>query len=175
MSLLLATAGLALLAAASPQPPPPEAPRGERRPGAEAGKMVDAYLVSNLQESLGLSDEQFVKLLPLVKHLQTERRELAQRRNKAVRELRRLLNSGTATEPQITEILQELKAVEGEGPLQLQRSRGAIDAVLTPLQQAKFRVLEVEIEQKIRDLMNQIRRQAQPPDRPPRNRPPQDP
>ena len=32
--------------------------------------MVDAYVVSNLQESLGLSDEQFAKAIPLVKKLQ---------------------------------------------------------------------------------------------------------
>ena len=174
MSLLLASAGLALLATASPQPPPPEpAPSG--RPAAEAGKMVDAYLLSNLQESLGLTDEQFVKLLPLVKRQQSERRELGRRRGKAVRELRKLLNSGAATESQIAEALQELKAVENEGPVQLQRSREGIDSLLTPLQQAKFRVLEMEVEQKIRDLMSQIRRQGQPTERPPRNRPPQEP
>ena len=34
--------------------------------------MVDAYIVSNLQESVGLTDEQFVKVLPLVKRLQEQ-------------------------------------------------------------------------------------------------------
>ena len=57
---------------------------GAGAPGAgprdDAFRMVDAYIVSNLQESLGLTDEQFVKALPLVKRLQRDRRELAQRR-----------------------------------------------------------------------------------------------
>lgn len=174
MSSLLLVAGLALLTAAGPtQAPAPPAPRSG--PGLEAAKMIDAYIVSNLQESLGLSDEQFVKLLPLVRHLQSERRDFVQRRNKTVRELRRLLNSGTATEPQVLETLRELKALESDGPWKIQKSLEAIDAALTPLQQAKFRVLEIEVEQKIRELMNQIRRQGQPPDRPARDRPPQDP
>ena len=37
--------------------------------------MVDAYVLSNMQESLGLSDEQFAQAIPLVKKLQRERRE----------------------------------------------------------------------------------------------------
>ena len=41
----------------------------------EAFRMVDAYVVSHLQESLGLSDEQFAKAVPLVTKLQRERRE----------------------------------------------------------------------------------------------------
>ncbi len=40
-------------------------PGQRRRPGRdEAGRMVDAYVVSNLQESLDLTDEQFVKSAP---------------------------------------------------------------------------------------------------------------
>ena len=64
-SLLLVTA---LLCAASLGAQP--ARTGPQRPDApreEIFRMIDAYVVSNMQESLGLSDEQFVKLLPLVK------------------------------------------------------------------------------------------------------------
>lgn|GEM_PF-1998673 len=174
MNSLFLVAGFGLLIVSGPtQAPSPPAPRGG--PGLEAAKMIDAYIVSNLQESLGLSDEQFVKLLPLVRHLQSERRDFVQRRNKTVRELRRLLNSGTATEPQVLDALRELKALESDGPWKIQKSLEAIDAALSPLQQAKFRVLEIEVEQKIRELMNQIRRQGPPADRPGRDRPAQDP
>jgi len=119
--------------------------------------MIDAYIVSNLQESLELTDDQFVKLLPLVKHLQNDRRALVQRRQQSLMELRRLLASGGATEPRVSELLRQVKAVEAEEPATLRKDRDAIDAALTPLQQAKFRVLEVEVDRKIRELMNQIR------------------
>ena len=58
-----------------------------------------------------------------------------------------------------TELLRDVKAAEAEEPGLLRKDRDAIDAVLSPLQQAKFRVLEVEVEHKIRELMNQIRTQ----------------
>jgi len=130
---------------------------GPERPRDEAFKMIDAYIVSNLQESLDLTDDQFVKLLPLVKRLQTDRRAVLQRRQQALMELRRLLASGGATEARVTELLGEVKAAEKDEPGLLRKDRDAIDAVLSPVQQAKFRVLEVEVEHKIRELMTQIR------------------
>ncbi len=124
--------------------------------------MVDAYFVSNLQESLGLSDEQFVRLLPMVKRLQNDRRQLAQRRQRALQEMRKLLQAGNATEGRLEDLLRELKAVESEQPTVVRRDLDAIDGVLTPVQQAKYRILELEVERKIRDVMTQMREQARP-------------
>ena len=56
--------------------------------------MVDAYVVSHLQESLGLSDEQYVKVLPLVTKLQGDRREYFLGRGHVIREMRRLAARG---------------------------------------------------------------------------------
>jgi hypothetical protein len=148
--------------------------RSERRGGRdEAFKMIDAYVVSNLQESLELTDEQFVKLLPLVKRLQSDRRALLQRRQQPLMELRRLLASGGATEAKVTELLRRVKAAEEEEPSVLRRDRDAIDAALSPIQQAKFRVFEAEVEHKIRELMAQIRARRRGPGaaRPQRRRP----
>src|SRR5258707_3195072 len=83
---------------------------GPDRPRDEAFKMIDAYIVSNLQESLDLTDDQFVKVLPLVKRLQTDRRAVLQRRQQALMDLRRVLASGDATEGRVTELLGEVKA-----------------------------------------------------------------
>jgi hypothetical protein len=119
--------------------------------------MIEAYIVSNLQESLGLTDEQFVKTLPLVKKLQSERRQYAQGRMRLLRQMRRALESGSATEGQVTELLTELKALDAEGPARNRRNQEAVDAVLTPVQQAKLRILEIEVERKLRELLSQIR------------------
>ena len=94
--------------------------------------MVDAYVMSNLQESLGLSDEQFAKAIPLVKKLQTERREYLLERTRTVREMRRLLREGGATEAQVLDLLQRLKALDADGPTQARKNLEALDAVLTP-------------------------------------------
>lgn len=145
------------LAAAGQEPAEPRRPRGGQPPREEAWKLVDAYIISNLQESLELSDAQFVKLLPLVKTLQSGRRDFAQRRVRILGEMRRLLRSGQATEPGIAELMAELRALETDHPESLRRQLDAIDAVLSPVQQAKFRILELEVERRIRELMQRMR------------------
>lgn len=155
---------VSLAASAFAQAPGPS-PRRAPGPRDDAFRMVDAYIVSNLQESLGLTDEQFVKALPLVKRLLGDRRELADRRRRGLRELRQLFQSGAATEAGVAERLREVKALEIEEGETLKRNLDALDGVLTPIQQAKFRVMEVEVEQKIREIMAQARqrRRGDPP------------
>jgi Spy/CpxP family protein refolding chaperone len=133
-----------------------------RPPREEAFKMIDAYVVSNLQESLGLTDEQFGKAVPLVSRLHKDRRELARRRMEALQEMRRLLGSGNATEAKVVEALKAVKAAEAEERAGVQRDLEALEAVLTPVQQAKYRLLEIEVDRKIRELMAQLRGQRTP-------------
>jgi hypothetical protein len=123
----------------------------------QAFEMVDAYVVSNLHESLALTNEQFVEILPLVQKLQADRREFYLNRAEALWRLRRLLGSGTATEAQILAELNQLKVLEREGPVKVRRRLEALDAALTPMQQAKYRVLELEVEQRMRRLMERAR------------------
>ncbi len=129
------------------------APGADRPARTEAFKMVDAYVMSNLQESLGLTDEQFAKAVPLVKKLQTERREYLMERTRKIREMRRLLHQGGASEAQVLDLLRQVKALDSEGPAATRRNLAALDAALTPVQQAKFRVLELEVEQRMRELV----------------------
>lgn len=132
----------------------------ERPPREELFKMVDAYIVSNLQESLGLSDEQFVKLLPLVKKAQGDRRQFTQARGLALAEMGRQLGSGVATEPRIAELLRAFKQHEVDDAAAQRKNLEAIDAQLGVVQQAKLRLLMARVEQNIRELMNRARPQG---------------
>ena len=132
-------------------------PRAGRPAREEAFRMVDAYLVSNMQESLGLSDEQFAKAIPLVKKLQHDRRDYLMERGRVLREMRRLLRQGGPVEPQVVDLLKQAKALDAEGPERSRRNLEALDALLTSIQQAKYRVLEGEVEQRLRELMNRAR------------------
>lgn len=120
-------------------------------------KLVDRYFIGNLKERLGLSDEQLGRLVPHVTRYHTHRRELAQRRFRAMVEMRRILLSGAATEAAVQEQLREVKAVEEEEPATLRRDMAAIDALLTPVQQAKYRLLEAEVERRVRHAMSRSR------------------
>jgi hypothetical protein len=114
---------------------------------------MDAYMISNLQESLGLTDEQFAKALPLVKKLQTDRRDFAKRRMQALRMLRKSLSSGTGTEAVVADQLKELKVASADERAGTLRNLDALDAILTPLQQAKYRVFEAEVDVRLRHLL----------------------
>jgi hypothetical protein len=129
-------------------------PRGARD---EAFRMVDAYVLSNIQESLGLSDEQFARTIPLVKKLQRDRREYLIERGRLLREMRRLLRQGGPVEPQVLELLQQAKALDVSGPERTRQDLQQLDALFTPIQQAKYRVLESDVEQRLRELMNRAR------------------
>ena len=133
--------------AASAQEEPAENPRTARE---EAFRMVDAYVVSNLQESLGLNDEQFAKAIPLVKKLQHDRRDYLMERGRMVREMRRLLRQGGPVETQVLDLLKQVKTLDVEGPERTRRNLEALDGLLNPIQQAKYRVLEGEVEQRAR-------------------------
>jgi Spy/CpxP family protein refolding chaperone len=144
---------LALLVASGAHAQDEAAPGADRPRRAEAFKMVDAYVMSNLQESLSLTDEQYAKAVPIVQKLQAERRGFLLERSRKLREMRRLLKQGGASEAQVVELLREVKALDAEGPAAARRNLEALDALLTPVQQAKYRVLELEVEQRMRDLV----------------------
>ena len=154
----------------------PRSDRSDRHgpPQEHVFKMVDAYFIANLKERLALSDDQLARLVPHVTRHHRDRRTLVQRRMRAMIEMRRLLMSGTATEAAVQDLLREVKAVEAEEPVTLRRDMDAIDALLTPVQQAKYRLLEAEVERRVRHAMARARpqrgrgREAPPPEREPR-------
>jgi hypothetical protein len=137
-----------------------QAPGAPERPREELFKMVDAYIVSNLQENLGLTDEQFVKILPLVKKAQSDRRLFAERRNMSLQEMGRLLQSGTATEPRIADLLRDFKQHEVDDAATQRKNFDAVDAQLDVVQQAKLRLMMARVEQNIRELINRARPQG---------------
>ncbi len=155
---------MAAVAALMVVPTAVSAQQGQARPADEAFKMIDAYLIANIQESLELTDEQFVKLLPMIKRQQSERREFTQKRQRALRELNMAVRQGH-TEEQVVAALDRLKQLDVEIFEARNQRYAGIDAELSSLQQAKFRIFESEVERRMRDLMRRVRGQQQPRER----------
>lgn len=154
--------------AASPQNADRVRPRRNDRAAAhvpelrdETFRLMDAYMISNLQESLGLTDDQFARSLPLVKRLQSDRRDFARRRMAALRSLRKTLTSGAATEASVADLLKEVKSASADEHAGTARNLEALDAVLSPIQQAKFRVFEAEVDLRLRHLLARSQDKAQ--------------
>jgi hypothetical protein len=75
---------------------------------------------------------------------------------KALGALKKSLESGTATEAQIGEQLSGLKTIDADDRAKLAKDLEAIDAELTVVQQAKFRVLEHAVERRFFELMKRV-------------------
>jgi hypothetical protein len=120
-------------------------------------KMVDAYIAMHATDELGLTEEQAVKVLPLIRQLRLDRRRFAERRGDLTGALKDKLRSGTATEAEVVQFMKDIRALEREEPETIRKDREAIDAALSVVQQAKFRVLESEVERQIRDMVRRPR------------------
>lgn len=123
---------------------------------APVEELVEGFYVSRLQEELALSDEQFVKILPVLRQSLRERREKAQRRARALNELRQLMDQG-ASEEEIKKQVCEVDQAELDAATAQQKLASSVDPLLSPAQQAKWRIFQVSIEQRIRRMLDRSR------------------
>jgi hypothetical protein len=126
---------------------------------AEIQRMLDGYMLIQAQEILQLSDEQFPGFLSRVRLLQEARRRSQGERQRALQELRRLTSGrgGPADEGGIKERLKALDDLDARAAAEIKQQQTAIDQVLTPLQQARFRIFEETIEQRKLELLMRAR------------------
>jgi hypothetical protein len=127
---------------------------------AEIQRLFEAYETMQAQDVLRLTDAQYPMFLPRMKALQEARRRGTVDRARIVANLSRL----TAAESQGDEsqIRAELKALDDAETRHRDEVRQAMDAlnqVLDVRQQARFRVLEEQMERRKVELLMRARRQ----------------
>jgi hypothetical protein len=76
--------------------------------------------------------------------------------------MRQALATGGAKEDRLISLLRDLKAVEADLQTAIRRNLGAVDAVLPPVQQVKYRLLEFEIDRHLRELRHRARERQGP-------------
>lgn len=148
-----------------PQGRPPQQNRGAETPEnmspARLHQLFDAMLVMQAQKALGLSDDQYGEFVTRVKVLQDTRRRTQQQRLRVLNELQRLTmgrgSKKVPSEGEITSRLNALRELDSESASDLRRAYEAVDEILTPLQQARFRVLEDQIERRKLELVGRAR------------------
>jgi len=137
--------------------PPAERP-ADLNPG-EIQRLFDAMLVADAQQALDLSDKQFPEFLTRLRTLQETRRSNLGQRLRLMADLQRLSN---ARNPQSDEAalkaqLTALQELESRSAAELRRAYHAIDEVLDVRQQARFRVLEEQLERRKIELLMRAR------------------
>lgn len=158
--------GLCLTAAAQPPqgglPAEPEA--APLNPG-EVQRMFDAYMMVQAQQQLGLTDEQYPRFIVRLKTLQDVRRRNQRGRQQILADLRRMLGRPRAAakpdDEQLRDRLKALQDLESRAPAELRKAYDGVDELLDAGQQARFRVLEEEMERRKFDLLSRARRGSQ--------------
>jgi hypothetical protein len=126
---------------------------------AEIQRMLDGYVLIQAQEMLQLSDEQFPRFLSRLQALQQLRRRTQGERQRALQELRRMTQArgGSIDENVIGNRLKALDDLDTRSAAEIRQAQEAIDQVLTPHQQARFRVFEENMEQRKLELLMRAR------------------
>jgi Spy/CpxP family protein refolding chaperone len=124
---------------------------------AEIQRLFDAYAAMQAQEQLQLADVQYPQFLTRMKALQEVRRRHQQERNRVLQDLRRLTQQGDADDSQLKDRLKALQNVDLRAEDEVRKAYEAVDAVLTPRQQARFRLFEEQMERRKIELLTRAR------------------
>jgi hypothetical protein len=127
---------------------------------------MDAMVMVQAERDLELNDDQLAQFLSRLKTLQMARRRSENQRNRALMELRRFLQTEgaavAADDPQIRTRLKAIDDAEAQGTVDIRQARTGLEQVLTPRQQARFRLLEEQVERRKLDLVARSRRPVPP-------------
>ena len=124
--------------------------------------MVEGFYISRLQEELELSDSQFSRILKPVRESLKSRTRLSRERSLAVREVRKALR-GKATEETIMKHIQAIDTANLKLRNVQQQLLKRIDPELTPNQRAHLRIIQMNLEQRIRNMIDRSRNRARSP------------
>ena len=145
-------------------------PRGAQTPPVL--DMVEGFYVSQLPRMVEVSDEQFVKILPVLRQSLRERFEISTRRTRAMNQLRQAAESG-ASDEDLTRLVREMDRADSDVQANRERFLASVDPQLTPRQQARLRMALIMIEQRVGNMIqrannaNANRQPAPPPPEPP--------
>lgn len=163
----LATCALLLLALVTPA-----FAQGVVRPGLEAPpdlgpgevqRLFDALMVADAQKTLALSDQQFPEFITRLRALQETRRGNLLQRVKLMAEIQRLSSprNDSTDEEALRDRLTTLQDLESRSAAELRRAYNQLDEILDVRQQARFRVLEDQLERRRLELLMRARQTRQ--------------
>lgn len=168
----LAVVGLAVLA---PLASPLAAQRADGAPPArpQLERQVRQRIARVVQERLALTDAQMQRLEATNRRFEERRRTLLEAEREARRELRAQLEAGDrADQKRVSELLDRLLSCQDQRLALVREEQRELAGYLTPVQRAKYLVLQDQLRRRVEEMRGQ-RRGGGPPRRGP-GRPPPD-
>jgi hypothetical protein len=137
-------------------------PRAEGLTPADVEDMLDALALVQAEKALGVGQTQYPEFVARLKSLQQTRKRNRHARMQIVRELQRLTSPqrGAGDEAVIRERLKALRDHDERAAAELTKAYDALDQVLDPRQQARFRVFELNMERQKLEMLLRARQAA---------------
>ena len=159
VSLLYGAPAMAFAQTGAPDP----AAAGNMTPG-EIQKLFDAYIVVEAQRALELNDPQYPQFIARLRTLQETRRRNQQERQQLMGRLQRLTapRAPSAENAVLEGLLKNLQELESRNAAEMRKAYNELDQVLDVRQQARFRVLEEQVERRKIELLMRARQQNRP-------------
>ncbi len=131
---------------------------------AEIQKLFDAYIVVEAQRALELSDTQYPQFIARLRTLQDTRRRNQQERIQLMGRLQRLTAPRAPAVPAgvLEDLLKNLQELESRNAAEMRKAFNELDQVLEVRQQARFRVLEEQVERRKIELLMRARQPNRP-------------
>ena len=123
----------------------------------EIQRLFDAYVVTQAQQELQLSDEQYPKFLAKVKLLQAARQKGLTERGRIIQDLRRLDSAPSLDERAARDQMKALADIDARMATEVREAMTGIDDVLDVRQRIRFRVFEEQMERRKFDLLMRAR------------------
>lgn len=161
--LVIVMASASVAAQARRVAPPDETVAMGAASPAELQRLFDAYVLVQAQDTLQLTDTQYPQFLARLRALQDVRRRAQAERSRLIAELRRLADRGrddASTRDQIPDQLKALRDLESRRQSEEQHAIEKLDEVLEPVQQARLRVFEEQMERRKLELLVRARQAA---------------
>jgi hypothetical protein len=161
LGLVLLQGGLTGLAAQEPRAGAEAAENA--RVAVELANALDRYAVVQARRFLQLNDAENAQLVPRLRALQQLRRRNNQARHRILQDLRRMAGVRAEGEPDeavLRERLSALRVHDERSAQEIRTAYAALDEVMTPRQQARFRLFEESIEARKLELLMRARARA---------------
>jgi Spy/CpxP family protein refolding chaperone len=126
----------------------------------ELERWFDSYVLIQAQEAVKVTDAQFPRFLQRLRALQTARRQSAVARRQILNAMGRLVNATPVDEAAMREQLKALREHDARSVDDMRRAYEALDEVLDPAQQARFRLFEQVVERRQIELLMKARERA---------------
>jgi Spy/CpxP family protein refolding chaperone len=128
---------------------------------AQILNMLDAWALVQAQDTLQLRDDQYGEFVARLKRLQQTRRRGLQERLRILQDLRRLTApDAVADDAAIRERLKSLADHDSSAAAAMRKAYEELDQVLSPRQQARFRLFEDVLERRKIDLLKRAQQGA---------------